>query len=63
MKTITLLLVVMFITGCSEPEQPSKATISNWTTACYDGVLYYDLPNRLAPAYNRSGVLKLCEDK
>ena len=60
MKLSFLLAVLVLVAGCEAPEHPSKATISNWNTSCFDGVLYYDLLNRLAPAYNRDGTLKLC---
>jgi hypothetical protein len=60
MKLFVLPLVLVFVAGCSAPEQPENVTISNWIKACYDGVLYYSGAHSLAPAFNRDGTLKLC---
>lgn len=61
-KLLIVFLSVLLVSlgGCSD-----KIFTSRWTynEDCIDGVIYYENTQRLAPAFNQDGTLKLCDKK
>ena len=57
-KLVSLILVTLLMSGCDNPD----GTPFNTSHECIDGVTYYSLGSSLAPAFNREGTLKLCNN-
>lgn len=63
-----MCLLVVFLAGCADGDISSTGgdTIftgrNNYNIVCIDGVSYYENIKRLAPAFNRDGTLKLCDN-
>lgn len=53
------MLILLLVAGCKSGDgKPISYTPTN--TYCINGVLYYSLYYRLAPAFNTDSTVKLC---
>lgn len=60
-KKIITAIAIVFIAGCSYPEDdPLVFDQDQVDYFCIGGVLYYHLPRAMAVAYNIDGTIKLC---
>ena len=61
MKIVYVILMLASLAGCDVVPNPPMQMKQTTSTYCIDGVLYYDLHNRLAPAFNQDSTIKICE--
>lgn len=68
-RILTIGCFCLLVVGCSKGSVVGSAAgeinltkRGTYNNECIDGVIYYENVKRLAPAYNRDGTLKLCEN-
>ena len=61
MRAILIILMLGSLAGCDGVPSPPKQLKKTTSTYCIDGVLYYDMHYRLAPAFNQDSTVKVCK--